>query len=156
MRKVLVAAATVVAIVSSYSITRADGLSVREAWARASAGPAKIGAAYLVLANDSATADRLVSASSPAARVAELHTTIEEGDVMRMQRLDGVDLAPGALAQFKPGGMHIMLVDLAAPLKVGTKFPLTLIFASGAKKIVDVAVLGPGAMGPQSAMHMHE
>lgn len=156
MRKFIVAAAAIVAIICSYSIAKADGLSVRDAWARASAGPAKIGAAYLVVSNGGSTADRLVSASSPVARAAELHTTIEEGDVMRMQRLDGVDLAPGASAQFKPGGMHIMLVDLAAPLKVGTKFPLTLIFASGVKTTVDVAVLGPGAMGPQSAMHIHE
>jgi len=133
---------------------QAADLTVRDAWARATAGQSKIGAAYLTLKNTGASADRLVSAMSPVAGSVELHTSIQDGDVMRMQKLDTIDLAPGATVEFKPSGLHIMLVDVGAALKQGASFPLTLTFASGQNVTVDVAVMGPGASGP-AASHQH-
>jgi copper(I)-binding protein len=100
------------------------------------------------------TADRLISATTPVAGSVEMHATIQDGDVMRMQKLDSIELAPDATVEFKPSGMHIMLVDVAAPLKQGTSFPLTLTFASGENLDVEVAVMGPGASGPV-ASHRH-
>jgi copper(I)-binding protein len=131
-----------------------NGISVRDPWARATAGQSKIGAAYLTLVN-SGPADRLVSASTPVAGSAELHATVQDGDIMRMQKLDVIDLAPGATVVFKPNAMHMMLVGLGAPLKQGTSFPLTLTFASGAVISTDVPVLGPGASGPSAGAHPH-
>jgi copper(I)-binding protein len=100
------------------------------------------------------TADRLISATTPVAGSVEMHATIQDGDVMRMQKLDSIELAPDATVEFKPSGMHIMLVDVAAPLKQGTSFPLTLTFASGENLDVEVTVMGPGASGP-AASHRH-
>ena len=146
--------ALLLALLCATSTVQAADLTVRDAWARATAGQSKIGSAYLTLKNTGATADRLVSATAPVAGAVELHTTIQDGDVMRMQKLDTIDLAPDATVEFKPSGLHIMLVDVAAPLKQGARFPLTLTFASGQNVTVEVAVMGPGASGP-TVTHQH-
>jgi len=127
-----------------------NGITVRDPWARATAGQSKIGAAYLTLVNNG-SGDRLISASTPVAGSVELHATVQDGDIMRMQKLDVIDLAPGATVAFKPSGMHIMLVGLSAPLKQGTSFPLTLTFASGKAISTEVPVMGPGAAGPDAS-----
>ncbi len=147
-------AALLLAVICVASSAQAADLTVRDAWARATAGQSKIGAAYLTLKNTGAAADRLLSATTPVAGSVELHTTIQDGDVMRMQKLDTIDLAPDASVEFKQSGLHIMLVDVAAPLKQGGSFPLTLTFASGEIVTVDVAVMGPGASGPTGS-HQH-
>jgi len=143
-----------VALICAAQSANASELMVRDAWARATAGRSTIGAAYLTLKNMGSTADRLISATTPVAGSVEMHATIQDGDVMRMQKLDSIELAPDATVEFKPSGMHIMLVDVAAPLKQGTSFPLTLTFASGENLDVEVAVMGPGASGPV-ASHRH-
>jgi copper(I)-binding protein len=143
-----------VALICAAQRANASELMVRDAWARATAGRSTIGAAYLTLKNMGSMADRLISATTPVADSVEMHATIQDGDVMRMQKLDSIELAPDATVEFKPSGMHIMLVDVAAPLKQGTSFPLTLTFASGENLNVEVAVMGPGASGP-AASHRH-
>jgi hypothetical protein len=115
-------------------------------WARATAGMATVGAAYMTLDNTGATADRLIEASSPVAAKTEIHTHIIEGDIMRMRAVDGVDLPPGETVEFQPGGLHIMLIGLKAPLQTGERFPLTLNFAEAGATMVEVEVLQPGAI----------
>lgn len=138
----------------SVSTAFASEVSIHDAWARATAGQSKIGAAYLTLKNGGATTDRLVAATSPVASAVELHATVQEGDVMRMQKLDSIEIAPGTTVEFRPNGMHVMLIGVATPLKHGARFPLTLFFASGASVAAEVAVLSPGASGPGPS-HRH-
>ena len=69
-----------------------------------------------------------------------------------MRRIDGVDVDPGATAVFAPGGLHIMLIKLKAPLKEGESFPLTLTFEKAGSMEVEAMVAGAGAMGPAGAM----
>lgn len=121
---------------------------VHEPWARASAGKARAGATYFTIANRGGKTDRLVAVSSPVARKARLHTHSMEGGVMKMRHVTAVEVAPGEPTVFKPGGLHVMLMGLKAPLRKGESFPLTLTFENAGKIEVRVMVQGVGAMGP--------
>lgn len=120
---------------------------VQQPWARASAGNAANGAAYLTIANPG-TPDRLVAASTPAAHMAQLHTHVMDNGVMRMREAEGGIPLPQRATTLRPGGLHVMLMGLTQPLREGESFPLTLRFASGAETTVQVPVLGAAAMGP--------
>ncbi len=121
---------------------------VQQPWARASAGNAANGAAYMTISNPAHDADRLVSAASPAARTVELHTHLMDNGVMRMRQVQAIEVNHGEPAVLRPGGLHVMLIGLNAPLREGTSFPLTLRFERGGETTVQVRVLGPAAMGP--------
>lgn len=137
--------------VTSAFADEGEKVSVSGAWARATPGGAKNGAAYFVLKGANDTADTLVSGASPAAGTVEIHTHIEEGGVMKMRRLEKLEIAPGSTQVFAPGGLHVMLMNLTAPLKEGGTFPLTLTFAKAGEIKVDVAVAAVGAAGPSGA-----
>jgi copper(I)-binding protein len=121
-------------------------LAVDNAWARATPGKSETGAAYVTIL--SPTADRLVSASTPVAKKAELHTMAMTGMVMKMRPLASLDIPAGQPVTLKPGGMHIMLIGLRQPLHQGQSFPLTLTFEKAGSRTVNVAVEKLGAMGP--------
>ena len=139
----------------------ADGhLSVAQAWARASAGMAANGAVFLTVANHGTASDQLVGASSPVCDSAQLHTHLMADGVMQMRPVAAVDVPAGGTVELKPGGLHVMLLGLKAPLKTGESFPLTLNFAKAGATTVEVKVLAPGAMGMGGAggmpgMHGH-
>ena len=77
---------------------------------------------------------QLVGVSSPAAGVAEVHEMAMQGDVMKMRAIESLALPAGQPVQLKPGGHHIMLLDLKAPLAEGATVPLTLLFKDAAGK----------------------
>jgi len=125
-------------------------IEITHAWARATATTAKTGATYLTIANKGASDDRLIAAATSAAAKAELHVTSMDGAVMKMRPLEAVDIKAGAQAELKPGGMHIMLFGLTAPLKEGQRFPLALTFEKAGKVDIMVTVEKPGAMGDRA------
>jgi copper(I)-binding protein len=125
-------------------------VEITHAWARATAATAKTGGAYLTIANKGASDDRLVAVAGTVAAKAELHVTSMDNGVMKMRPLPAVDIKAGGQAELKPGGMHIMLVGLAAPLKEGQTFPLTLTFEKAGKVEVTVTVEKAGAMGDRA------
>jgi copper(I)-binding protein len=122
-------------------------------WARASAGTT--GAVYFTVRNEGEIPDKLVGASTPAARGAELHTMSMDGNVMRMRAVKEIPIAPHGTAELKPGGVHLMLTELKAPLKQGETFPLTLKFDKAGDVHVIVTVSSIGAMGPMAPGHHH-
>ncbi len=124
------------------------GVTVAHPWARATPGGATVGVAFMEIKTEPGTADRLLSASSPAAGRVEIHTHIKDGDVMKMRRIDSVDLEPGKSRVLKPSGEHIMMFDLKQPLKEGELIKLTLIFEKAGAIEVEGAVEPVGAMGP--------
>jgi copper(I)-binding protein len=142
MIEVLVAIAlTLAAAFASVTGAFAGDVMVMNAYARASATPmAKAGAAYLSVMNHGTEADRLMSISTPAAARAELHTTVMEGDVMKMEAVGPLEVAPMATVDMKPGGMHVMLMGLKAPLKEGEKIELVLTFEKAGEVKVEVPV----------------
>ncbi len=117
-----------------------SGIDVRSAWARASAGRAVNGAAYLAIVNSGTRGDRLTGAASSVAMRTEMHDHVERDGVMRMTKLDGLDIPAGRTVVLKPGGLHIMLLRLRNPLKAGDRFDLELHFGSGVTKKVEVEV----------------
>src|SRR5215469_8160071 len=133
-------------VVASAALAQTNQLDVNNAWARATPGKAENGAAYLTI--QSPTPDRLLTVSSPVARKAELHTMSMEGMVMKMRPLAGVDIPAGQPVTLKPGGQHVMLLGLDAPLREGQSFPLTLTFEKAGTLTVTVVIEKPGAAGP--------
>ncbi len=128
---------------------RVGDLRVEQPWARASIGQARTGAAYLTLNNGGEAVDRLLSVATPAAKHAGLHTHLMEAGVMKMRPLEGIEVAPGAPTVLRPGGLHVMLMGLKAPLVEGESFPLTLTFERAGAIEVQVRIQGIGAMEPK-------
>lgn len=134
--------------------TKVGSVVVAQPWSRATAPGAANGAAYLTLSNDGSTADRLVAASAPVAAKVELHTHLMDNGVMRMRPVEGgIDVDPGAPVVLQPGGLHVMLMGLKAPLQQGQTFPLTLRFEKGGEGMVEVMVQAAGAMGMGAHQH---
>jgi hypothetical protein len=126
-------------------------IEISQAWARATASGAKVGGAYVTIVNHGSEDDRLTAAASPIAAKVALHTTQEENGVMKMRPLTEVPVKAGATVTFQPGGMHIMLVDLTRPLKVGETFPLTLSFDKAGSVPATVTVVKADAKAGDAA-----
>jgi periplasmic copper chaperone A len=124
------------------------GVTVAHPWARATPGGAKVGGAYLEIKAAAGTGDRLVAVKSPAAGAAELHNHIMENGIARMRRVDAIAVPAGKSVTLKPGGYHLMLTDLKAPLKEGDLLKLTLVFEKAGEIEVEATVEPLGAMGP--------
>lgn len=140
-------------VVAGAALAQSTQLEVDNAWAGATPGKAENGAAYLTI--QSPTADRLVSASSPVAKKAELHTMSMQGMVMKMRPITGLDIPAGQPVTLKPGGEHIMLMGLNQPLHEGQSFPLILDFEKAGPRTVTVTVEKAGARGPGPAAAKH-
>ena len=127
---------------------RQGDLEVDAAWARASIGTSRPGAAYFTVRNLGDETDRLTGLSSPVSAMPMLHeTTLSEG-ISRMAHVEAAEIPAGGELTLESGGMHVMLMELTTPLKEGATFPLTLTFESGGEITVEVPVFGPGATGP--------
>jgi periplasmic copper chaperone A len=120
----------------------AKELTIANAWAPATPPTATVGAAYLEIV--AANADTLLGGSTPAAAKVEMHTNSEQGGMMRMRQLPSVDLRPGQSFSFQPGGAHLMLIGLKAPLLPESHLALTLRFKNAGDLVVDVPVAAPG------------
>jgi hypothetical protein len=118
----------VVLLLAMFALPAMAQVKIENAWTRATAPGAKIAAGYMTIRNASKSADRLVGVSSPAAQKVEPHVTVKDGDIYRMREVKGYDIPAGGSFELKPGGAHLMLMNIKAPLKEGDKVPLTLRF----------------------------
>ena len=144
MRTLLFSAA--LAASSAVSALAAD-IEAKEPFAYATAPTAKAGGAYVPLTNHG-PADRLIDVRGDAAKRVEIHTHIKDGDVMKMRKVaDGIELPEGGAIEMKPGGYHVMLMGLNAPLVAGETVPVTLVFESGEELTVDVPIVERGEAG---------
>jgi copper(I)-binding protein len=97
------------------------------------------GAVYFTVVNPTEEADRLMAVQSTSANVVELHETIEENGVMRMRpRPEGFEIPARSIVELKPGGKHVMLLELVEPLEAGDELSLTLIFENAG--VLDLTV----------------
>lgn len=131
----------------------AQVVEVRDAWVRTSVqGQKSTGAFMKITARDGA---KLVAVSSPVAGVTGVHEMKMEGDVMKMRAVPALDLPAGKTVELKPGGYHVMLMDLKAALAKDSAVPLTLVFkdAKGAESRVELKV--PVGTGPVMDMPKH-
>jgi periplasmic copper chaperone A len=131
---------------------------VKDAWVRTSVPGQQATGAFMTLTAKNGL--KLVSIASPAAGVAEVHEMKMEGDIMRMRAVaGGLDLPAGKTVELKPGGYHLMLMDLKAALVKDSAIALTLVFkdAKGAESKLELKV--PVATKPPSgkpAMDMNQ
>ena len=113
-------------------------VQITDAWARATVPGQKVAGVYLQIR--SPLNARVVAVQSDAAASAEIHSMSNEQGVMRMRKLEALTLPAGETVALKPGGNHIMLLDIKQQLKPGEKIPITLIVQQRGKKKVKVSV----------------
>ncbi|MEQ1658969.1 MAG: copper chaperone PCu(A)C [Hylemonella sp.] len=134
----------------------AQTVEVREAWVRSTVPNQKSSGAFMKLTAKEGT--RLIGADSPVAGITEVHEMKMEGDVMKMRAVSALELPAGKTVELKPGGYHVMLMDLKTALKKDSTIPLTLLFkdAKGVESKVEVQLpvrgMAPGAAMPASGM----
>jgi copper(I)-binding protein len=144
----LILAGLTTAILPAHAEPQRHGdITIEKAWARATPGRARNGGAYVTIRN-SGDADRLLSASGDIAERVELHTHLMDSGIMKMRQVEAIDLPANGSVDMKPGGLHIMLMGLKAPLKPDDAFELILHFATAGDIKVEFKVGAVGAMGP--------
>lgn len=119
-------------------------VTVSDAWCRPTPNGGRVAGCYVTLT--AATDDRLVGSSSPAAATLQLHEMSTEGGMMKMGEIQGgLPLPGGQSVTLAPGGNHLMLIGLTAPLVEGATVPVTFDFATAADVTVQAAVRQPAA-----------
>lgn len=132
------------------------GLAIDHVWSRSTAAQMPTGVVYLTVENRGKIADKLLSASTAVAAETQIHRTSMDNGVMRMRPVaGGVALPAGKTVKFAPGGLHLMLMGLKAPLKVGEPFRLKLHFAHSGDVDVEVTVRDAPADGGMDMQHMN-
>lgn len=134
--------------------SEAKAIEINQVWSRAMPPSAPTGAVYFNLRNPTDQADRLTGVHTTRAERAELHTHVHEGDMMRMEQIEAVDVPAAGQVEFEPGGHHVMLFKLSEPLTAGDHFPLTLIFENAGEVTVEVSVQEQPPQGHGDS-HMH-
>lgn len=124
---------------------KAGAVTVRAPWARATPGGAKVAGVYLEIEAAAGTEDRLLGARSPVSGTVEIHDHINDGGVMRMRRIEAVAVKGATAVVLKPGGLHVMLMDLVQPLKAGETVKLTLLFERAGAVEIEAPIMPIGA-----------
>jgi len=161
------AIATTAAVADSHGAakTAAEGVMVKDAYVRAVPPGQPNSAAFMVLENHTMADHKVIDGKSPASKTVELHTHTQKDGMMMMRRIDSIDVSAHGTTTLKPGGLHVMLIGLNQPLKVGDKVALTLIFADGSEKQIEAPVkeimMGmqhnmPGGMQHEMKHDMHK
>lgn len=147
------------AFTTGLASAQVPAVKVDGAWARATVQGQKGTGAFMNITAKEGT--RLVGLSSPAAGVAQVHEMKLENDIMKMRAVPSLDLPAGQTVQLKPGGYHVMLLDLKVPLAKDSTVPLTLRFkdAKGVESKLDlvlpVGLAAPGVVAGKAAEHNH-
>jgi copper(I)-binding protein len=112
--------------------------TVKDPWVRGTVPQQKATGMFAQIT--STAGGKLVSASSPVANIVEIHEMAMEGDVMKMRAIPGLDLPAGKAVDLKPGGYHVMLMDLKQTLKTGDTVPVKLVIEGkdGKRETIEV------------------
>jgi len=144
LSKLAFAALLMVSAVPAFA--QSSSIQVENPWAPATPSGAKIGAVYMTIDNKLSIADRLTGLSSEVAKKLQIHETKMENGIMKMREISGgLPVPAGGSVVLKPGGYHVMLIDLNKPLKAGETFPVTLVFEKAGKVSITVSVQSMGA-----------
>jgi copper(I)-binding protein len=135
----LLAAVLLVGAADAHEFTLGD-LSIEHPWAPPSLAGQNQGAVYFTIRNDGDAPDRLIAVRTDAAATAELHGHVMTGDIARMTPVEAVDVPARGEAAFAPGGLHVMLLGLDAPLALEDSFALTLVFERGGEVEIEAHV----------------
>jgi copper(I)-binding protein len=134
MNKIILRTFTLVFALAAFVMTATaheqqhGDLLLHHAWARATPGGAKTGAAYVRIENHGMATDKLIGAAADIAAKVEIHSMSMENDVMVMAPAGEIEIPAHGIVELKPHGLHIMLMGLTQPLKEGDTFAVTLTF----------------------------
>ena len=130
-------------------------MQIEKPWTRATAPGAKVAGGYMMIRNAGAAGDKLVSASSPAAARVELHAHVNDNGVMKMREVPGYDVPAKGIFELKPGGAHLMFMDIKQPFKEGENVPVKLKFEKAGEVNAEFRVggMGSGAAPAGHAKH---
>ena len=160
MIKALVLAALLVAspVLAQAHEVKAGDLTLKHPHMRASMGMSPTTAGYVVIENGGKSDERLVSAACTCAKMVMIHQTEIKNAMASMKALDGLNIPAGGTAQLAPGGAHLMIVGLKAPIKAGTVVNMTLTFAKAGRVTVPFMVMDKagGDMGAMPGMDHHQ
>jgi len=131
-----------------------DALKVENPYARAVPPTAQNSGAFMVLRNESDRPIKVVDAESDVSKVTELHTHIHDKGVMRMRRVESIEVPAKGTVVLQPGGYHVMLIGLKHPLKPGDPVHIELRLGDGSKASVDLKARHTGMMHMQHMQHM--
>jgi len=132
---------------------QADTVKIENTWVRATAPGQKVAGGFMDLTADADM--KLVGGSSPVSSSLELHMMKMEGSVMVMRPLPEIALPKGKTVNLKPGGLHIMFIDLKQPIKEGDKVPVTLTVRNAAGKEQQLRLEAEAMTGGGMAHHHH-
>ena len=131
------------------SVAGSEDIVVEDAWARASIGTNRPGAAYMTLRNTGIDPVTLLGLETPIALMPDIHETKTDANgVSSMAPAGEITIPPGESVALEPGGLHAMLMQLQTKMVKGETFPLTLTFSDGGMVTVDVPILSIAARGP--------
>jgi len=128
-------------------------MQIEKPWARATAPGARVAGGYMIIRNPGAGADRLLSASSPASAKIEMHVHINDNGVMKMREVSGYDVPAKGTFELKPGGAHLMFMEIKRPFKDGEKVPVKLRFEKAGEVSAEFHV---GRLGESAAPAGHQ
>ncbi|MCT4494779.1 copper chaperone PCu(A)C [Bosea minatitlanensis] len=135
---------------------KAGPLKIGHPWSRATPAGAKVGGGYLTIENTGTAPDRLVSVAAPFAARSEIHEMATKDGIMTMRPLEnGVEVPAGGKVEFKPGGYHIMFMELKQPLKQGETVKGTLTFEKAGSVAVEFTGDSIAAKGGADAHQGH-
>jgi copper(I)-binding protein len=140
LTRITAACAALCLSASLYAGTAAEDVQVEEAYARAVPPGQSNSAAFMSLTNKSDADHGLVAAESGASKVTELHTHFLEDGMMKMRPVAKIDLPAGETVKLQPGGLHLMLIDLARQLSPAEEVSITLVFEDGSRTSLTVPV----------------
>ncbi len=132
--------------ISADAAGTADSITVVDPYVRMAPPGAMATAAFMVLKNDGGKDAKLVRAENSVSKITELHTHLNEGGVMKMRQVPAIDIKAKGEAVLRPGGFHVMMIDLKTPLKDGDKVAITLGFEDGSSKQIEAPVKKPMPM----------
>jgi copper(I)-binding protein len=132
--------------------TAAQAIQVGKSFVRAVPPGQKVSAAFMAIENTSTQTHRLISAESKAAQVVELHTHTHVDGMMKMRKIDAIELPAGQTTLLQPGGLHVMLIGLNTDLTVGQVVSVTLNFEDASRKTLEIPVLQMTRMGQMNGM----
>ena len=135
-------------VAGAHSHEKGD-IQVRHPWSRATAPGAKVAVGYMEIRNTGAQPDRLIAASTPVAKSVEMHVTQREGEVMKMRQVKDFEIPARERITLRPGGSHLMLVDVVRSLKKGERFIMRLRFERAGEMEVELEVQEQGARHPR-------
>lgn len=151
-----VAAAFSVAIPAFAAGSAADKVTVSDPYVRLAPPGQMVTGAFLVLKNNDDKDHKVVKADNAASKVTELHTHTMEGGMMKMRQVKEIEIKAKGETALKPGGLHIMLIDLKQPLKEGENVAISVTFEDGSSKKFDAPVRKPQAAMPAAMPMDHD